>query len=340
MKMKKQTALLSLALSLMLLLSACSTTSPGVSASVGSQSQGVEALTPDSLEPSESPSQSLSPAEPEPSPSPDGGQSTTAFYESLPPYSGDLYTVVDGDIPGFTEAEITTSSFETYSPLDSLGRVGVAYACLGTDLMPTGERGDISEIKPTGWHSGAAANWNRSHLIGWQLSGEDANARNLMTGTREFNASGMLLFENMVADYIHETDNHVMYRVTPIFVGSDLVARGVQMEGYSVEDKGDGICFNVFVYNNQPGVTIDYATGESWSDGTGDGEDRRVSPIEESGGTSSGQADYILNTNTKKFHYPSCSSVGQMKASNREEFIGSRDEVLARGYEPCGRCKP
>ena len=161
-------------------------------------------------------------------------------------------------------------SFEEYSDLDELGRCGAAYANIGQDLMPTQKRGDISRVKPTGWRSvkydivDGKHLYNRCHLIGYQLTAENANEKNLITGTRYMNVDGMLPFENMVADYIKETDNHVLYRVTPIFDGNDLVAQGVQMEACSVEDDGEGICFNVFVYNVQPGIEIDYATGESW----------------------------------------------------------------------------
>lgn len=339
---KNPTKVLSFILALLLLLTACGEPASMVAPASSSQSyQVVETLSPSIGEPSETADVSQPPGETGTEPA--EGNTTAVSYESLPPYSGELYTVVNDNIPGFTDADMTTTSFETYSPLDSMGRVGVAYACLGSDLMPTETRGNISSVKPTGWHSGAAANWNRSHLIGWQLSGENANERNLMTGTRQFNAAGMLPFENMVADYIHETDNHVLYRVTPIFVGSDLVARGVQMEGYSVEDEGDGIYFNVFVYNNQPGVTIDYGTGASWETGNGPLSNEggaNTAPTQQTGNTAIGKADYILNTNTKKFHYPSCPSVDQMNPSNREEFFGSREDVLAKSYDPCGRCNP
>ena len=164
---------------------------------------------------------------------------------------------------------MTTSSFERYAPLDSLGRCGVAYANIGKDIMPTEERGSIGMVKPSGWHSIRYENvdgkylYNRCHLIGYQLSAENANTSNLITGTRYLNIQGMLPFENMVADYIRETGNHVLYRVTPIYEGDNLVASGVLMEAYSVEDEGDGICFNVYCYNVQPGIVIDYATGAS-----------------------------------------------------------------------------
>lgn len=187
----------------------------------------------------------------------------------LPEFDGKPYVAVNGNEPEFTADEITDKYFEIYEPLDRYGRCTVAFACLGKETMPTEERGEIGSVKPTGWHTvkydcvDGKYLYNRCHLIGFQLSGENANKRNLITGTRYMNVEGMLPFENMVDDYIEETGNHVMYRVTPVFEGDDLVARGVQMEAYSVEDEGEGICFNVFCFNNQPGVVIDYATGES-----------------------------------------------------------------------------
>ncbi len=190
----------------------------------------------------------------------------------LPQYEGKPYVAVNGNEPEFTSDEITDKYFEIYEPLDRYGRCTVAFACLGKETMPTEERGAIGSVKPSGWHTvkydcvDGKYLYNRCHLIGFQLSGENANKRNLITGTRYMNVEGMLPFENMVADYIQETDNHVMYRVTPIFEGDDLVAKGVQIEAYSVEDEGDGICFNVFCFNVQPGVVIDYATGESESE--------------------------------------------------------------------------
>ena len=187
----------------------------------------------------------------------------------LPEFDGKPYVAVNGNEPEFTADEITDEYFEIYEPLDRYGRCTVAFACLGKETMPTEERGEIGSVKPTGWHTvkydcvDGKYLYNRCHLIGFQLSGENANKRNLITGTRYMNVDGMLPFENMVDDYIEETGNHVMYRATPFFEGDDLVARGVQIEAYSVEDEGDGICFNVFCFNNQPGVVIDYATGES-----------------------------------------------------------------------------
>lgn len=184
-----------------------------------------------------------------------------------PEYAGQAYVAINGNQPFFTQEDYTASSFEAYSPLDGLGRCGPAEACVGQDLMPTEPRGSIGAVEPTGWQVSkydfvdGKYLYNRCHLIGYQLTAENANKQNLITGTRYLNVTGMLPFENMVADYIHETGNHVLYRVTPIFDGTDLVARGVLMEGWSVEDSGEGICFNVYCYNVQPGVTIDYATG-------------------------------------------------------------------------------
>lgn len=286
---------------------------------------------------------------------------TTASSFSLsdvPAYSGKAYTSVNGNVPYFSAAELTTQSFETYSDLDSLGRCGVTYACIGKDLMPTEERGSIGMVKPTGWHTVRYDDlvdgkylYNRCHLIGYQLTGENANTKNLITGTRYLNIEGMLPFENMVADYIQETNNHVLYRVTPIFEGNNLLANGVLMEGYSVEDKGAGVSYCVFAYNVQPGIEIDYATGESkLADGAQHEEQKTatVTPTpspepekqEPVTGSEASQADYILNTNTKKFHYPTCSSVNDMKEKNKQEFFGTRDETIALGYSPCGRCKP
>lgn len=188
---------------------------------------------------------------------------------SVPEYGGKPYVGVNNNVPFFAYSDLCAVSYEYYSPLDSLGRCGAAYASIGTDLMPTEERGSIGQIKPTGWHTvkysvvDGQYLYNRCHLIGFQLTGENANAKNLITGTRYLNIDGMLPFENMVADYIKETKNHVLYRVTPIFDGYALVASGVLMEAFSVEDNGEGICFNVFCYNVQPGVAIDYRTGES-----------------------------------------------------------------------------
>lgn len=189
--------------------------------------------------------------------------------ENLPEYDGNSYVIVNDNIPYFKEEEYTTTSFEKYSELDSLGRCGVAYANISKDLMPTEKRGSIGMIKPSGWHTikydhiDGKYLYNRCHLIGYQLTGENANEKNLITCTRSMNTKGMLQFENMVTKYIKDTGNHVLYRVTPVFEGNNLVATGVEMEAYSVEDSGKGIKFNVFVYNIEDGIIIDYKTGDS-----------------------------------------------------------------------------
>lgn len=243
------------------------------------------------------------------------------------------YEVLNNNVPEFTEDEITTESFEQYAELDELGRCGTAFACVGVDLMPTEERGSISRVKPTGWDSvkydcvDGKYLYNRCHLIGFQLTGENANPQNLITGTRYMNVDGMLPFENEVADYVKETEHHVMYRVTPDFQGENLVANGVQIEALSVEDNGEGVSYNVYVYNIQPGIIIDYATGKS-SEGT-------LEPAADATGES-----YILNTNTMKFHLPSCGSAKQIQAEHREDFEGEREDLLEKGYEPCGKCNP
>ena len=190
--------------------------------------------------------------------------------EEIPDYSGDPYVVLNDNWPEFDAEDLTLEPFETYSELDYLGRCGVAYANVCLDIMPTEARGDIGQVKPSGWQTvkydcvDGKYLYNRCHLIGYQLAGENANRQNLITGTRYMNVEGMLPFENMVDDYVEETGNHVLYRVTPVFEGTNLLASGVKLEAFSVEDEGEGICFNVYVYNVQPGISIDYATGESW----------------------------------------------------------------------------
>ena len=189
--------------------------------------------------------------------------------EEIPPFSDVAYVAVNDNVPFFMPEEITDESFEEYAELDELGRCGVTMACIGIDIMPTEDRGEIGSVKPSGWQSvkydcvEGKYLYNRCHLIGFQLAGENANKRNLITGTRYLNIEGMLPFENLVADYVKETKNHVMYRVTPLFDGDDLVAHGVLMEGYSVEDAGEGVQFCVYAYNAQPGIIIDYQTGNS-----------------------------------------------------------------------------
>lgn len=201
-----------------------------------------------------------------------GNSPVPAWYESLPPYTGDPWIQINGGIPFFTEAELSTEAFEHYSDLDALGRCGPAYANVCPETMPTQPRGQIGTVRPSGWHTvkydiiSDRYLYNRGHLIGYQLTGENANDRNLFTCTRYLNVEGMLPWESRIADYVKDTGNHVLYRVTPYFHGENLVASGVLMEAYSVEDAGAGLCFNVYGYNVQPGIVIDYSTGDSHAD--------------------------------------------------------------------------
>lgn len=307
----------------------------------------------------------------------------------IAPYSGEPCAVVNGNVPYFSKEELTTQSFESYSGLDDLGRCGAAYACVGLDLMPTEERGSIGNVRPTGWHTVKYNDivdenylYNRCHLIGYLLSGENANERNLITGTRYLNVQGMLPYENRIADYVTESGNHVLYRVTPVFEGENLLASGVLMEALSVEDGGQAVSFCVYAYNVQPGIAIDYATGESAIDpaqapasapsatqAPPESTEPSQAPVSESAAdTSPEQAPagalpqesaqepsiepgvsqeeqpqgtaYILNTNTHKFHYPTCRSVKQMKEENKQNYTGSRDDVISMGYDPCKNCNP
>ena len=260
------------------------------------------------------------------------GEEDTEEEEGIPEYSGEAWYVINNNEPFFDTTALTPDAFERFAPLDKLGRCGITEACIGTELMPTAPRESISHIKPTGWVNvpysfvDGEMLYNRCHLIGFQLAGENANKKNLITGTRYLNIEGMLPFENMVADYIKETGNHVYYRVTPIFEGEELVARGVTMEAWSIEDSGEGICYNVYCYNVQPGVIIDYASGES--------------RLDEEFLASGEQHEYVLNTGSKKFHLPECSGATDMKAENRQEYTGSRELLIAQGFQPCGQCQP
>lgn len=251
------------------------------------------------------------------------------------------YQAVVTDEPTFTDDEIEYAErhlgYESYSRLDSLGRCGEAEACLGEETMPAygEERGNISEVKPTGWHSvrydcvEGESLYNRCHLIGWKLSAENDNERNLVTGTRWMNATVMLPFEDEVAEYIYRTDNHVLYRATPDFQGRELVCRGIRIEAYSLEDDGRGVSFNAYCPNTQPEISINYMTGDSSED----------APAEDS--SNEGVAmSYVLNTNTMKFHKPTCESVTDAKSHNLEQFEGTREQLMRKGYEPCGRCNP
>ena len=291
---------------------------------------------------------SAPPAEQSGAPANQAGVSDPA---QVPPFSGAPYVVLNDNQPGFTQDEITAASFESYSPLDSLGRCGTAFACVGTDLMPTEERGSIGQVKPTGWHTvkydivDGKYLYNRCHLIGYQLTGENANERNLITGTRYMNVEGMLPFENLVADYVQETDSHVLYRVTPWYEGDNLLASGVELEAWSVEDEGAGVCFHVYVYNSQPGIDIDYATGDSrLADSGGEAQAPASSAAQpaqsQPAEQTPAQTSYVLNTRSHVFHLPDCAGVDKMSAKNRQAFTGTREEVLAMGYTPCGQCRP
>lgn len=251
---------------------------------------------------------------------------------AIPVWDGQPYVVVDGNEPGFTADDLTTDAFEQYSALDSLGRCGTAYACVSQALLADEDRGSLASITPTGWVNreydfiDGKYLYNRCHLLGFQLTGNSASKRNLITGTRYLNIQGMLPFENQVADHVRDSAHHVLYRVTPVFQDSELVCRGVQMESYCVEcGNEEPFMFHVFCYNVQPGVIIDYATGES-----------TFSEI----GLNSERKSYVLNTSSKKFHTPDCGSAANISDKNRDEVECTREELIYRGYEPCGVCKP
>lgn len=256
----------------------------------------------------------------------------------IPEYSGKPYVEVNGNIPLLTIDDSAYSSYEKYASLDHLGRCGVCIASIGTDIMPTEERGSIGSVKPTGWQTAkydfvdGKYLYNRCHLIGFQLTGENANEKNLITGTRSMNVSGMLPFENMVAEYVKETKNHVLYRATPIFSGNNLLASGVLIEAMSVEDGGKGISFCVYCYNAEPGVAINYENGDNCQDET--------APLFTEEELSQMTGNYILNTSSKKIHFPDCSGAKSISEKNKEEYYGSVAELIQKGYEPCGICKP
>ena len=246
----------------------------------------------------------------------------------------EAYGILNGNKPEF-DTVTYSEPFEEYGELDDLGRCTQCFANIGLELMPDEERGAIGSVKPTGWQSAkydcvdGKYLYNRCHLIGYQLTAENANEKNLITGTRYLNVEGMLPFENAVADYVRDTSNHVLYRVTPDFHGSELVARGVQIEAYSVEDNGEGICFNVYCYNIQPDIEIDYLTGESKYIGN-----------EEQETVSGEKQNYVVNISTKKFHKEDCDSLKNIKEQNKKSYYGYRDNLISNGYSPCGQCNP
>lgn len=330
----------------------------------------------------------------------DDARSAQATIADIPAYTGALCIDINHGMPGFTAQDEARGTFMQFSDLDFEGRCGTAFARIGPDTVSNEKRGDISQVHPSGWVQRKYSFvddgmlYNRSHLIAHQLCGENANEKNLITGTRTFNAVGMLYYEELVGDYVRSTGNHVLYRVTPLFAANDLVAGGVQMEAKSVEDDGEAVQFNVFVYNVEPGVAIDYVTGESWessetpqvtskgsatittaaaaradkaagnangskadsgsgngagsngSGGDGAGSESNASNAGGSGSNSAGnqgaseQQDYILNVKNKKFHKPDCSAASDISSANKQDFSGTRDQLIARGYSPCGICKP
>lgn len=284
---------------------------------------------------------------------------------SVPAYSGKPYAVINKNVPFFTKADRVSRSYEKYSQLDNLGRCGAAMANVGRDLMPTTKRGKIGQVKPSGWHLAkydcvdGKYLYNRCHLIGYQLTAENANPCNLITGTRYLNVQGMLPFENMVADYVKETGKHVLYRVTPVFKGNNLVAHGVLMEAMSTEDGGRSVLFNVYCYNVQPQISINYKTGTSTCTGGttvakkqtqksySSSSQRSVtksssySKVSTSSSSKSMAVNiYILNNSTHKFHRPGCSSAARISSRNREEYTGSRNSLISDGYSPCKKCSP
>ena len=265
-----------------------------------------------------------------------------AELDNIPQFNNaNPYVKINNNVPFFEESEITSKSFESYSPLDSLGRCGAATACIGTDIMPTEDRESISSVTPTGWINtkydivSGEYLYNRAHLIGFQLTGENANKENIITGTRYMNVEGMLPFENMVADYVKETENHVMYRVTPIFEGKNLVASGVLMEALSVEDNGKAISFCVYVYNNQPGIVIDYSTGKSRLASDKELPDESTDDKKGDTGTT---VLYVINTNSNKFHTSACKYALSIKLSNRIEATTTKEDLIHQGYKPCDYC--
>ena len=292
-----------------------------------------------------------------------GGKTEDGF--SIPLYNGEEIVPINNNVPDFTGEEIAASEFYEFSELDKLGRAGCAKGCIGPSMLATRECGSIGMIRPAGWHTAkyefvdGLFLYNRCHLIAYSLCGVNADERNLITGTRYLNVEGMLGIENRVYWYVKDTGNHVLYRVTPRYSGDDLLAIGVQMEAYSVEDQGKSLSLNMFCFNVQPGVLIDYKTGDNSLDPNYDIK-RNISfdsdTVSKTGGLTEtrdidgtennetfvpdGSTTYILNTNTMKFHLPDCESVQDMKEKNRKEFFGTREELLEAGYSPCGRCHP
>ncbi len=337
--MKRSLAIAALLLSLVLLLGGCTPDASLLQTREDSTVKGTMTL-PSSQETLEETDDKEEPSFSEHSASSGDG---LVLPQTIPEYSGEIFILLNDNIPSFSEKELTNIGYESYSDLDALGRCGPALASCGKEIMPkAGEkRGSISNVYPSGWvqasydHVSGKYLYNRSHLIGWQLSAENDNEKNLITGTRYFNTEGMLPFENMVADYIKETGNHVAYRVTPVYDGDSLVAKGVRMEAFSVEDRGEGICFHVFVYNVQPGVTIDYTTGKSALSSSPPAVTTTAPPVTTNAPQTAG---YVLNTNTKKVHRPTCHHAKKIKDANRADYQGVLNDLLSQGYTTCGTC--
>lgn len=274
------------------------------------------------------------------------GKEDENTISQIPDYDGEPYVVLNQNEPLFTQKEKqNVKPFETYEKLDVLKRCGQAYANICREIMPKEEREAIGQVKPSGWHTAKYNElvegnylYNRCHLIGYQLAGENANEKNLITGTRYLNVMGMLPFENEVDDYVEETGNHVLYRVTPVFENDNLVASGVMMEAWSVEDQGKGVCFNVYCYNVQPGVEIDYETGESREAENADEIIAEMMNHDKSENEHYKEYKYVLNTNTKKYHVPECSSVSDIKKEHRKYSNENKKALKRAGYEPCKRC--
>lgn len=261
--------------------------------------------------------------------------------DSVPEYDGASSVAINNNVPFFEDSDMTTEAFEEYSPLDELGRCGVAYANICPEIMPTEPRGEIGAIRPSGWHTSNYHElidgnylYNRCHLIAFSLAGENANEENLITGTRYMNTEGMIPYEDEVREYVKDTGHHVLYRVTPIFTGDNLVADGVLMEAQSVEDSQISFC--VYCYNVQPNIEIDYQTGESYAAAKPPYSSKSIEDTD----IPADEIDYILNTNTCKFHYPDCKSVSKISDHNRKEYSGKRDKLIDSGYSPCGNCHP
>lgn len=364
MKSKKRLCLLPLILALCAALSACGSGASPTSVLPSSAESSVRQETPsagsDSFAGSDSSESAGSSASPSSGSSSSragsAGKSSGISLKKIPAYSGTPYVEINKNRPAFSKKDLSRkTSYQKFSPLDTLGRCGKTVACIGPDLLPHAKRGPIGSVRPSGWHTVKYPRqirdrylYNRCHLIAYELTGQNANEKNLITGTRYLNIEGMLPFENKVTEYIRSTGNHVLYRVTPIFKGRCLVASGVEMEARSIEDKGKGISFHVYCYNVQPGITIDYRDGSSRVSGSGSdtgtvspaGSAKKSSAASKSPGTSVGRQTYVLNTNTRKFHLPSCSSIARIKPSNKKKITARRSELIREGYDPCGICAP